>query len=320
MPQDWQVLLPRSIDSAGPESMRDFAACTGMDEYPSVDDALDDIGRYDAVIVRVAELDADVIDDADNLKIISKHGAGLDNVDIWAATERDIAVSNTPGANARSVAEHAVALLFAVRRNVPTADRHVRDGGWDRATFAGHELDGDTLGLLGCGAIAREAASLALGVGLSVLAYDPYIPDDVIPEGVERVESAADLFEASDAVSVHVPLTDETRHAVSADELEALGPDGVLLNTSRGPIVDQEALVEALRDGTVAGAGLDVFESEPPDADDPLFDRDDVVVTPHVGGVTDGALRRMSERAAANVRTVYDGGLPDSTVNAEAFE
>ena len=291
-----------------------------MDEYDSIGDALADIGRYDAVVVRVASLDADVIRNADRLEVISKHGAGLDNVDVAAASERGIVVCNTPGANARSVAEHAITLLLAVRKNVLAADDHVRAGGWERNAFAGHEVTGDALGLLGCGAIACETASLAMGLGLSVVTYDPYVPDEVVPDGVDRVDTAAELFERSDAVSVHVPLTDETHHAVSADELRRLGPDGVLVNTSRGPVVDTATLVDALRAGDVAGAGLDVFEDEPPIEDDPLFDRDDVVVTPHVGGVTDEAMRRMSEGATANVRTVYEGGLPDSTVNREVFE
>jgi D-3-phosphoglycerate dehydrogenase len=291
-----------------------------MDEYDSVDDALDDIARYDAVIVRVAELDAEVIGRADRLKVIAKHGAGLDNVDVDAASNRGIVVCNTPGANARSVAEHAVALLFAVRRNLRTADRHVRAGEWDRGEFVGHELTGDTLGVLGFGAIAREVSDLAHGMGQTVLTYDPYVPDDEIPMRVERVKQIPVLFARSDAVSVHAPLTPETRHAVSTDELAALGSDGVLVNTSRGPVVDEAALLDALETGAIAGAGLDTFEEEPPGADHPLYDRDDVLLTPHVGGVTGDALARMSQRAAENVRTVYEGGLPESTVNRDAID
>lgn len=315
MPSTWDVLLPKAIDPSGPESISDFAECTGIDEYDSYDAALADIGRYDAVIVRVATLDADVIDRADRLRVIAKHGAGLDNVDIEAASNRGIVVCNTPGANARSVAEHAVALLFAVRRNLRTADRHVRSGGWDRGAFSGHELTGDTLGLFGFGAIAREMADLAHGMGQTVLAYDPYVADDDVPTRVERVGGLPELFTRSDAVSIHAPLTGETRRAVSTEELAALGDGGVLINTSRGPIVDEGALIEALETGTVNGAGLDTFEEEPPGVDHPLYDRDDVLLTPHVGGVTDEALARMSQRAAANVRAVYEGELPASTVN-----
>lgn len=319
MSNTWEVLVPERVDPSGPESISDVARCTGPEAYESVEAALEDIGRYDAVVVRVAELDASVFDRADRLQVVAKHGTGLDNVDVDAASERGIVVCNTPGANARSVAEHAVALLFAVRRNLRTADRHVRDDRWDRSAFVGHELTGDTLGLFGFGAIARETADLAQGVGQTVLAYDPYVPDDEVPARVERVTDLADLFSRSDAVSVHAPLTPETRQAVSTDELAALGPEGVLINTSRGAVVDETALLDALETGSLGGAGLDTFEREPPGADHPLYARDDVLLTPHVGGVTEEALERMSLRAAANVRTVYEGDLPESTVNREAL-
>jgi len=320
MDTDWEVLVPLEIDSSGPESIADVAECTSMSEYGSHQAALDDIERYDAVIVRVAPLDADVIARADRLQVIAKHGAGLDNVDVKAASDRDIVVCNTPGANARSVAEHAVALLFAIRRNLRTADRHVRDGNWERGSFTGHELTGDTLGLFGFGAVAREASDLAHGIGQNVLTYDPYVPDDGIPMRVKRVGSLGELFERSDAVSIHAPLTGETRNAISTDLLDSLGERGVLINTSRGPIVDETALLEALETGTIAGAGLDTFDEEPPGESHPLYDRDDVLLTPHVGGVTDEALARMSQRAASNVRTVYEGGVPESTVNRDAID
>jgi len=320
MAETWDVLVPREIDPSGPESIADFADCTGMDEYDTVDAALDDIGRYDAVVVRIAGLDADVIDRADRLQIIAKHGAGLDNVDIDAASRRGVVVCNTPGANSRSVAEHALSLLFALRRNHRGADRHVRGGGWDRGAYTGRELTGNTLGLFGFGAIARETSDLAHGIGQDVLMYDPYVPDDDVPARVERVSEFRDLFARSDAVSVHAPLTPETRHAISTEELTALGERGILLNTARGPIVDEDALLEALETDALGGAGLDTFEEEPPAEDHPLFGRDDVVLTPHVGGVTEEALARMSQRAAANVRTVYEGGVPPSTVNRDAVE
>jgi len=320
MPDDWAVLVPPHIDPSGPASITDVATCTSMGEYDSVEAALEDIGRYDAVIVRVADLNAAVIERADRLRVIAKHGAGLDNVDIEAASRRGIVVCNTPGANSRSVAEHALSLLFALRRHHRTADRHVRNGGWDRSAFTGRELTGDVLGLFGFGAIAREMSDLAHGIGQEVLVYDPYVPDDDVPARVERVSTLDELFARADAVSIHAPLTEETRGAVSTAELAALGADGVLLNTARGPIVDEDALVEALETDTLGGAGLDTFEEEPPGADHPLYARDDVVLTPHVGGVTDEALARMSQRAAENVRTVYEGEIPPSTVNRDAVE
>jgi D-3-phosphoglycerate dehydrogenase len=320
MPETWQVLLPKSIDPSGPESIADFADCTGMDEYGSYDAALADIDQYDAVIVRVAPLDADVIQRAEKLKVIAKHGAGLDNVDIGAASERGIVVCNTPGANAQSVAEHAIASLFGLRRHLHTADRHVRSGEWERASFTGRELTKDTLGLYGFGNIAQRTAEMATGMGMRVVAYDPRKPDDAFPEGVSRAERFEGLFERSDAVSIHVPLTDHTHHSISTDELAALGDHGVVVNTARGAVIDEDALVEALEGGVVGGAALDTFESEPPGEGHPLYDRADVLLTPHVGGVTTQALARMSRQAAANVRTVYEGEIPDSTRNREGLE
>jgi D-3-phosphoglycerate dehydrogenase len=320
MTDRWNVLLPRQIDPSGPDSMADFADCTGMDEYDSYEAALADIDRYDAVIVRVAPLSADVIERADRLQVISKHGTGLDNVDVEAASERGIVVCNTPGANAQSVAEHAIALLFGLRRHLHTADRHVRAGEWERGAFAGRELTKDTLGLFGFGNIGQKTAALAGGMGMDVVAYDPKKPDDEFPSAVERADTFGELFERADAVSVHAPLVPQTRHAISTAEFEALGRHGVVINTARGPIIDEEALITALEDGVVGGAALDTFESEPPGEDHPLYGRDDVLLTPHIGGVTAQALGRMSQRAAANVRTVYEGGIPDSTRNREALE
>jgi D-3-phosphoglycerate dehydrogenase len=320
MAETWNVLVPEQIDPSGPDSLADIADCTGMDEYDSVDAALDDIERYDAVIVRVAELDSAVIERADRLRIIAKHGAGLDNVDIGAASGRGIVVCNTPGANSRSVAEHAMSLLFALRRNHRGADQHVRGGGWDRGAYTGRELTGNTLGLFGFGAIARETSDLAHGIGQDVLVYDPYVPDDDVPTRVERVSEFRELFARSDAVSIHAPLTPETRHAIASEELAALGERGILINTARGAIVDEAALLEALETDALGAAGLDTFAEEPPGEAHPLYGRDDVLLTPHVGGVTEEALARMSQRAAANVRTVYDGGVPPSTVNRDAIE
>ncbi|WP_251342879.1 hydroxyacid dehydrogenase [Haloplanus halophilus] len=314
---EWEVLLPATIDPSGPDAIADVATFTAMDDYPDRAALRADIDRFEAIIVRVSDLPADLLDAATNLQVVAKHGAGLDNVDVEAATRNGVVVANTPGANSRAVAEHAMTLLLAVRRNVLPADRAVRGGDWERHRFEGRELGGDTLGLLGFGDVARETAGLARGFDADVVTYDPFVPAESVPEGVEMVAAKADLFERADAVSVHTPLTPETRGAVSTAELDALGSDGVLVNTSRGGVVDEAALVDALESGVVAGAGIDVFATEPPADDHPLLDREDVVLTPHLGGLTRGAMERMSRRAAANVRTVRDGGIPESAVNAE---
>lgn len=316
----WEVLLPRGIDPAGPESIADIAEFTSVEAYDSTDELKADVGRFDAVIDRLIDLSAEVIAEAGNLKVIAKHGVGVDNIDVGAATEHGVVVANTPGANARGVAELAVTLLLSVRKRVLEADRHVRAGEWDRHEFSTPEVGGDTLGLLGCGHIGSRVARLAGGFGMDVLVYDPYVDPSALSDGVEAVDDRLALFEESDAVSVHVPLTEETRHAVSTAELEALGEGGIVVNTARGGVVDEAALAEALADGVVAGAGLDTLEPEPPSPDNPLLDREDVVLTPHVGGITVESLREASTRAAGNVRAVYEGDLPEHALNADEVE
>jgi len=176
-----------------------------------------------------------------------------------------------------------------------------------------------TLGLMGYGSIAQETAAIARGIGLDIIIYDPHRDPNAVPDGVDRVKEFIELFERADAVSLHVPLTEETRNAISTEQLAALGEHGVLINTARGGIVDETALVAALETDTIRGAALDNFTDEPPSEDHPLFDQDNVLVTPHIGGVTRDALARMSRGAAANIRTVYEGEIPESTVNSEAL-
>lgn len=316
----WQVLLPRGIDPAGPESIADIAEFTSVGAYDSTEALKADVGRFDAVIDRLIDLSAEVIAEAENLRVISKHGVGVDNIDVGAATAHDVVVTNTPGANARGVAELAITLLLSVRKRILEADRHVRAGEWDRHEFSTPELGGDTLGLLGCGHIGSNVARLAMAFGMDVLAYDPYVDPSGLLDGVELVDDEPALFERSDAVSVHVPLTEETRHAVSTAEFEALGEGGIVVNTSRGGVVDEAALAKAAAEGVLAGAGLDTLESEPPSPDDPLLDREDVVLTPHIGGITVESLREASTRAAENVRAVYEGDLPQDALNAGEVE
>jgi len=314
----WRILVPEPVDESGPESIADIAEVVGPDAH--ADDAARraGIGRFDAVVVRTFAVDRDLLERAGELKVVAKHGAGLDNVDVEAATEHGVVVCNTPDVNAPSVAEHAVVLALAVRKRLRVADADVRSGTWDRTKYIAPELAGDTMGLFGCGSIGERVAELADAFGMDVLVFDPYLTEATVPDGVELVGASTDLFDRADVVSVHAPLTDETRGAIGTDEL-AVFEDGILVNTARGGIVDEDALVAALDDGTLSGAGLDTFESEPPDPDDPLFDFGNVVATPHVAGTTVEAMARMSRGAAGNIRTVYEGRLPESTVNADGL-
>lgn len=315
MADKWRLLIPEQIDETGPRSLSDIVDSTV--EYGDTDDVRENIKDVDAIIHRSVRLDGELIERAERLKVISKHGIGLDSIDIETASERGVVVCNTPGATARTVAEAAITLVLATRRNLVQADGAVRDGNWNaRANwdqFRRQTVQGDTLGLFGFGDIAKEAAEMALGLGMECVTFDPYIDDDDVFEGVTRVSEKQALFEAADTVSVHTPLTDETRHAIGLEELREID---YVVNTARGGVVDEDALLEAL-DADLVAAGLDVLEEEPPAPENPLLDRDDVILSPHIGTLSMEGMQRASLQAAENVRTVYNGDIPESTVNGD---
>ena len=320
----WNVLLPRQIHPAGPESIPDFADFESVTEVgTNTADLVRVIDRFDAVILRTISMNEEVISAADDLKVIAKHGAGVDNVDVAAASERNVVVCNTPGANARTVAEGAISILLATRRNLVQADRDVRAGNWGEREnwdkYCRPTLGDDELGLFGFGNIAREVAALADGLGMTCITFDPYVPESDLPSHVRKVDSATALCSQAEAVSVHAPLTEESRGAIGAAELAELGPDGIVVNTARGPIIDEGALLRALEDGTILGAGLDTLASEPPSPDDPILQADNVVLSPHIAGLSTDATHAMSTHAADNVRAVYEGRLAETTINVDSI-
>lgn len=326
MSDSWKVLLPEKIHDIGPESIADFAEFTAISEYSRRPEALRSyIEKFDAIILRHAQLTEEVIENAGNLKVIAKHGAGLDNVDVAAASDRNIVVCNTPGINSRAVAEHTVALMMGVRRNLILADRDVREGKWSEAQtdweqFCRAEIQNDVFGLYAYGNVAQEVADIVTALGMECLAYDPYMDDDAFSDPATRIKNKKELFERSDTVSIHSPLTDETHHSVSSTELRALGPDGIIINTARGGIIDEEALLSMLEQEKLLGAGLDVLEREPPNENQPLLDSERVILTPHLGGTSKEATYNMSRKAAENVRTVFEGSIPDTTINQASIK
>ncbi|WP_030743792.1 hydroxyacid dehydrogenase, partial [Streptomyces sp. NRRL F-5135] len=255
--------------------------------------------RVTAILLRTERVDGAMLRAAPRLRIVARHGVGVDTVDIDTARELGITVTTTPTANSRSVAEHAMALLLAVRRGIGIA---VRDEGDTRAAIRGRELSGATLGLIGFGRIAREVAAIAgQGFGMRVLAHDPMVPASVIKEaGVEPVDLPV-LLSRADNLSLHVPLVETTRNLVGLPELLALPEGAVVVNTSRGGVIDESALLDAVRRGHLAGAGLDVTAVEPLPRDHPLRDEPSVVITPHTGAQTAEALRRMATEAADHI-------------------
>ena len=267
--------------------------------------------QIEGLIVRQGQIDETVIAASSRLKVIAKHGTGVNNIDLEAAARRGIPVLRALGANARSVAEHAVALSIALLKDLVPLDRAVKGGEWPKASYVGRDLAGAKMGLVGFGAIGQEVATLARGLGMSVSVFDPYTTS--LPQGVSRETDLDDLLATSDIVSLHCPLTKETRHLVNAERLGRMKRDAFLVNTARGEIVDEAALAAALQNGTIAGAGLDSFAEEPPPKDSPLWSLPNIIVTPHTGGAARGAMRAMAETAARHIISVLDGDGPDLT-------
>jgi D-3-phosphoglycerate dehydrogenase / 2-oxoglutarate reductase len=278
---------------------------------------LERIGEYDGLIVRSAtRVTAEVIERAENLKAVGRAGIGVDNIDIEAATKQGILVANAPASNTVAAAEHTLALMLAAARRIPAADSSLRGGEWNRSAFKGVEVSEKTLGLVGLGHVGTIVARGAVGIGMRVLAYDPYVSEDRMRSmNVERAGSLDEIFEASDFVSLHVPRTPQTAGMVNADALEKMKPTAYLINVARGGIVDETALYNALKEGAIAGAALDVFEEEPTTRS-PIFSLPNVVVTPHLGASTAEAQDRAGVTAAEQVATALRGAVPMHAINA----
>ena len=274
-----------------------------------------------AVVTRNIGFPAQAIAAAPHLRVIGVHGAGTDPVAVPEATHAGIAVVNTPGANARSVAEHAVALMFALAKALPAADRAVRTGNFGFKYDAGLvELQGRTFGAIGFGQIGRATAQLAAGLGMRVIAYGPSRPNaDFAAVPAERVDTIAAVLEHADIVSLHLPLTAQTHRLIGRAELARMKPDAFLINTSRGGLIDEPALIAALEAGSIRGAGLDVFASEDMPADHPLLRQPRAILTPHVAGSTTACLVRTAEAVTKQVIDVLAGQRPASLVNPDVW-
>jgi D-3-phosphoglycerate dehydrogenase len=306
-----RVLVRESIAEAGVDLLREhFDVDVDADS-----DLASIIDRYDGIVVRSAtQLTAELIDRASNLKVIGRAGVGVDNVDVEAATRRGIVVANAPESTVVSAAEHTIGLLVALARNIPQAHAALKQGRWERKAYGGIELAGKTLGVLGFGRIGQQVARRAAGLGMHVVAYDPFVAADRFRElGVERLETVAGVYAVAEFLTLHLPLTAETRGSVDEAAFSQMR-DGVrIVNAARGELVDEAALVAAVRAGKVAGAALDVFSSEPYDG--PLLELDNVVVTPHLAASTDEAQDRAGVIVAEQVAAALEGGLVTNAVN-----
>lgn len=273
------------------------------------------------IVIRTSPLGKDIFGAMPRLKAIVKHGAGVDNIDIPAATAQGVLVANTPGGNnSTAVAEGAVALMLGLLRRVRDMDALVRGNRWDeRWGIRLGDLTGAKVGLIGFGRIARHVAKICnAGFGADVAAYDPMVSDDEIrAAGVEPKALAGIL--SRDVVSIHTPLTEATRNLIDTIELGLMKPHAILVNCSRGGIINEAALADALRSGQIAGAGIDVFEAEPPAAENPLFGLPNCLLSPHVAGVTEAGMKDMAMHVAAVIDTVSRGERPATLLNPEAL-
>ncbi len=280
---------------------------------------LEAVTPFHALIVRGrTKVTAEVIRRGTNLKVIGRAGVGVDNIDVEAATERKVAVVNAPTASTVSVAELAIGHMLSLARHLPEADRSVKDGKWAKKSLEGRELHGKVLGLLGSGRIGAEVAKRAQAFGMRVIAYDPYlVPATAEGLGIQLVDKSS-LFRQADMISVHAALTPETKGLVGAAEFALMKRSAFLVNCARGEIVDEPALLEALRSGTIAGAALDVFSQEPP-VHSPLLHAPHLVFTPHLGASTVEAQARAGAVIADQVLKALAGKRPELLVNPDVY-
>ena len=316
------VFVPEPIAACGMALLEASCDCTAPwadGRVPTDAEAREMLRGADAVIVRLFEIGAADLEQCPRLQVIAKHGVGVDNIDCDTATARGIPVVFTPRANANSVAEHTIGLMLALARNVVPASVALREGRFaDRSRFIGVELAGRTLGIVGLGRIGSRVAEIAAaGLAMKVCGYDPYVAPGAYSGPAERLASLDELLAAADFLTLHVGLTAETRHLIDDRRLARLKAGCRVLNTSRGAVIDERALVRALEQGRIAGAALDVFEEEPIAADHPLCRAPNVLLTPHIASSSRESMDRMATDCAQGVLDVLEGRRPADVVNPE---
>ncbi|MEE2658666.1 MAG: phosphoglycerate dehydrogenase [Candidatus Latescibacterota bacterium] len=284
------------------------------------EELLEVIGGYEGLIVRSAtQVTEEIIGRAERLRAIGRAGAGVDNIDVDAATRRGMVVMNTPGGNSVSTAEHTMAMLMALARNVPQATASLKDGRWDRSKYIGVELAGKTIGVIGLGKVGGEVAQRAAGFRMSVLGYDPYLAEEAVHQ-YGKLADLEQIWAEANFITVHMPLTPQTHNMINAETLAKCREGVRILNCARGGIVDEGALLDALNSGKVAGAALDVFEEEPPPADYKLLQHENVIATPHLAASTQEAQTSVALQVADQVRELLVGGVIRNAVNVPSLD
>src|SRR5438093_122226 len=317
-----RVLISDKLEAPGLDVLRQ--AGIELDERDGLKgEALKEaIRAADGIIVRSqTKITADVLDNPGRLKAVVRAGVGVDNIDVAAATRKGVVVMNTPGGNPFSTAEHTISLLMSLARHIPAADQSVRQGKWERNKFVGTQLRDKTLGVVGLGRVGREVARRAAGLDMKVLGFDPFLaPSAAAQMGIEATHSLDELLPRIDFLTVHTPLTDETRDLIGAAQLAKMPKGARVINCARGGIINEEALVAALQSGHLAGAALDVYVQEPPPADHPLLKLPNVVLTPHLGASTVEAQMSVAREAAQLLIDYLTRGVVGFAVNMAAVD
>lgn len=278
------------------------------------------IGDIDGLIVGADKITRKIMEHSKNLKIIAKHGVGIDNIDLKAATDNNIVVTYAPHANAEAVADFTMGLILSVARHVPQAHFSTTRSKWEATKFMGTEVYGKTIGIIGLGVIGYRVAKRARGFDMRIFAYDPYISIERAEEISATLVSFETLLRESDFVTLHVALTDETRGMIGEKELALMKKTAYLINTARGAIVDEKALYIGLKNGEIAGAAIDVYSEEPPGDDFPLFKLSNVVLSPHIAAYTNEAMDRMGKIVAEDIIKFFKGEKPQHIANREILE
>ncbi|MFP4050917.1 MAG: 2-hydroxyacid dehydrogenase [Thermoplasmata archaeon] len=321
-----EVFVTRKIPEIGLNKVKEKFE-TEINPHPRMlkkEEIIEGVKGKDALLCLLTdEIDEEIIEAGEDLKVISNYAVGYDNIDVEAANERRIAVTNTPGVLTEATAEMAWSLIFAVVRNIVKGDKYVREDkfeGWDPTLMIGHEVHNKTLGVIGMGNIGSCVARKSKAFDMDVLYYNRSRRKNIEKEiGAEYVDKES-LLSKSDIVTLHVPLTDETEEMISWEELDTMKESSYLINTARGEVVNEEALIETLRENGIGGAGIDVYSDEPYGANPNYYDLDNVVLTPHLGSASHRARDGMSKMAADNLIAVLEGRMPENIVNPEVLE
>ena len=309
-----KVIVADSINQKGIDNLKEVAEVV-VDTEITPEELLNTIQEYDAIVVRSrTKVTREVIERAEKLKIIARAGVGVDNVDVEAATEKGIMVVNAPESTSITVAEHTMGIMLTGARKIAIADKSVKEDKWEKSRFMGVELRGKTLGVVGMGRIGSQVVSRCKAFEMDVIVYDPYLPNEMAKQMGVRLSELDTVLKEADFLTIHVPLTDETKHLISKEKIEIMKDDAFIVNCARGGIIDEDALYDALANDKLGGAALDVYENEPP-KESKLFTLDNIVLTPHIGASTKEAQRDAAIIVANEVIDVLNGKAPKNVLN-----